>query len=100
MLRFRTTAGREIIYCAMQDPAFVAFTDAEQMYAWMQSCLQTDDDRIRFGLQFLRPEHYDLLLRADLKHRWASARRPMSSAWLPASLNPITPVALDCKNGQ
>lgn len=56
MLRFRTTAGREIIYCAMQDPAFAAFTDAEQMYTWVQSYLQTDDDRTRFGMQFLRPE--------------------------------------------
>jgi len=57
MLRFRTAAGREIIYCAMQDPAFVAFANAQEMYEWVQGYLTTEEGRHRFGLQFVRPEH-------------------------------------------
>ena len=57
MLRFRTVAGREIVYCAMQDPAFVAFADTEQIYEWVQSYLTTEQGRKRFGEQFVRPEH-------------------------------------------
>lgn len=57
MLRFRTASGREIIYCAMQDPAFVVFANARQMYEWVRSYLMTEEGRRRFGLQFVRPEH-------------------------------------------
>jgi hypothetical protein len=49
--------GPENIYCAMQDPAFVAFANAQEMYEWVQGYLTTEEDRHRFGLQFVRPEH-------------------------------------------
>jgi hypothetical protein len=72
ILRFCTATGREILYCAMQQPAFVTFTDPEQMYAWLQSHLQTAEHRQRFARQFVRPEY-------DQRGQWALLQEHLSS---------------------
>jgi hypothetical protein len=57
VLRFCTTQGRQIVYCAMQHPSFVTVQNAEELYQWVQGHLATADGRQRFGVQFVRAEH-------------------------------------------
>lgn len=86
MLRFCTATGREILYCAMQQPAFVTFTDTEQMYAWVQSHSQTAKNRQHFGRQFVRPE-YDQQGQWDLLQGHLSSIANTSWKWRKTHLN-------------
>jgi len=57
VIRFCTRQGREILYCAMQHPAFVTVAGKQQLYEWLQAQLQTPAARRVFGVQFVKPEH-------------------------------------------
>jgi len=57
VIRFCTRQGREILYCAMQHPAFVTLTGKQQLYEWLQQNLDTPAARRAFGVQFVKPEH-------------------------------------------
>ncbi len=72
VLRFCTPEGRQILYCALQRPAFVAFDTDEQLYAWVQKQVNSPKRLASFMTQFVRVEH-------DQQARWDTLKGHLQS---------------------